>query len=194
MFLQLLFLVIYPRFLVVLKCVCRNSKTTFLRFDFGLIYYSAFIWTQGTQTISDVWLLCYPLTPDCLEVRGDKVKVKGKRKVGEVTSLSSIWRLESPVSGSAEPRQSQTSVWGETGLCVKLLWSCTSYHVGSRSPLWPWKSKQGLLMPRDRQEWYFPHHIRRLNTSNDSNADKHKSTSLWYKFKFKSVTQLLFLI
>lgn len=58
----------------------------------------------------------------------------------------------------------------------------------------PWKSKQGLLMPRDRQEWYFPHHIRRLNTSNDSNADKHKSTSLWYKFKFKSVTQLLFLI
>lgn len=94
----------------------QEFKATFHQVPFRVIHHSALVRTLGTRTVSDVWLLRCPLTPDCLRGHGDRVSRShgsgwGGDRDGWAWAASDGWK-GSP-SGSEEPRQSQTSVEGD---------------------------------------------------------------------------------
>ena len=83
------------------------------------------------------------------------------------------------LSGRAEPRQSQTSVWGETGVCV---WTPSDPHILPR--LFPLTSVALEEEAAVADVWrpagrWFPHRRRRLtnlNITHHLDADTHKPT------------------
>lgn len=97
----------------------QEFRATFHQAHFRVIHHSASVRAQGTRTVSDVWLLRCPLTPDCLRgLRWQRVKVTGKwvgRGQGWM-GVGSIWWVEkSPRLGAQNPdsprRLSKCPVW-----------------------------------------------------------------------------------
>lgn len=110
---------IYPLVLISLSGLLvhlEEFKSTFHQADVSDLPFSIYV---VTGDLNHVWCVAAVLASDPRLSGGprwQRVKVKGNGGRGWAWVASDGWKV--CLSGSAEPRQSQTSIWGETVLCV----------------------------------------------------------------------------